>query len=69
LFIFLIKEVNYKINNKLIYNFITIFFQVLLIANWGLGIGDWGLGIGVWGVGAKTQTPKPPPPTPKPPKI
>ena len=24
---------------------------ILIIFNWGLGIGDWGLGIGDWGLG------------------
>jgi hypothetical protein len=24
---------------------------LIIIINWGLGIGDWGLGIGDWGLG------------------
>jgi len=34
-----------------IINIIIIFNHFLTLFNWGLGIGDWGLGIGDWGLG------------------
>jgi len=51
-------------NLNIIFNFIL--FNLILLFDWGLGIGDWGLGIGDW---AQSPIPNPQSPIPNPQKL
>jgi hypothetical protein len=41
---------------------IILFYKIIKVIIWGLGIGDWGLGIGDW---AQSPIPNPQSPIPK----